>query len=93
MRVGKSYFDTRVYDEYTLPAGVYDALIIEIGEAKGKNWWCVLFPSICVGACTGLDETASENAANIAENGEKFVVKFKIVELYEDIKTKISRWL
>lgn len=91
--VGKSYFDTRIYDEYTLPAGTYDALKIEIGEAEGQNWWCVLFPSICVGACSNLNESASDSAANIAENGEKYVVKFKIVEIYEEIKIKISSWL
>ena len=88
--VGKTYFDTRVYDEYTLPAGEYNALRVEIGKAEGKNWWCVLFPSICVGACVGLDETA-QKGAEIARNGDKYIVKFKIVEVYEDIKSKIFR--
>ncbi len=40
-------FDTREYDTFSLPAGVYDSLRIEIGEAEGKNWWCVAFPSLC----------------------------------------------
>lgn len=41
-------FDTRVYDTFTLPAGVYNALRIVIGEGQGKNWWCVVFPSLCI---------------------------------------------
>ena len=41
-------FDTRVYDTFTLPAGIYDALRITIGEGEGRNWWCVVFPSLCM---------------------------------------------
>ena len=41
-------FDTRVYDSFTLPAGIYKALRIVIGEGSGKNWWCVVFPAFCV---------------------------------------------
>ena len=40
-------FPTRVYGEYTLQSGVYDALIVELGEAKGDNWWCVIYPPLC----------------------------------------------
>ena len=43
----KKEFDTREYDTFTLPAGLYDSVCIEIGEAEGKNWWCVVFPGLC----------------------------------------------
>ena len=43
-------FDTRVYDTFALPAGVYEALRITIGEGKGHNWWCVTFPGLCLPA-------------------------------------------
>ena len=46
--VGKSSFPTRVYENITLPAGEYDALRVVIGEGKGKNWWCVMFPPLCI---------------------------------------------
>ena len=46
---GKSDFPTKAYGNVTLPAGSYEALKIEIGEAKGKNWWCVIFPPLCFG--------------------------------------------
>ncbi len=40
-------FETRVYDTFTLPAGIYDSLRIVIGSGEGKNWWCVIFPTLC----------------------------------------------
>ena len=43
-------FDTRYYDTFTLPSGVYEALRITIGEGEGKNWWCVVFPTLCIPA-------------------------------------------
>lgn len=48
--LGMEEYPTREYDTFTLPAGVYDSLIVSIGEAKGQNWWCVVFPSLCLPA-------------------------------------------
>ncbi len=48
--LAKEEFDTRYYDTFTLPAGVYDSLRIQLGDAKGKNWWCVVFPTLCLPA-------------------------------------------
>lgn len=55
----REMFDTRAYDTFTLPAGIYDALRITIGDGEGENWWCVVFPTFCLGATT-------ENFADIA---------------------------
>ena len=53
-------FSARVYDTFTLPAGLYEALRITIGEGEGRNWWCVVFPSLCLPATSeGFEETAS----------------------------------
>ena len=52
-------FDTRVYDTFSLPSGLYDALRIEIGNGDGKNWWCVVFPSLCVPATSDDFQTVS----------------------------------
>ena len=46
-------FPTRVYEQYTLPAGEYTALIIELGKAEGDNWWCVVYPPLCFTATQG----------------------------------------
>ncbi len=48
--VENTMFPTRVYEDFTLPAGNYDALCIVIGEGKGRNWWCVLYPDVCLRA-------------------------------------------
>ena len=56
----KEAFDTRVYDTFSLPSGVYQALRIVIGEGKGHNWWCVVFPGLCVPAASeGFADTAA----------------------------------
>ena len=53
-------FAARVYDTFTLPAGVYDALRITIGQGEGKNWWCVVFPGLCIPATSeGFEAAAS----------------------------------
>lgn len=58
--ITEMYFDTRHYDGYTLPAGKYDALRIRIGKAEGHNWWCVLYPGICLSAAEERDQKARE---------------------------------
>ena len=52
-------FPTRDYDTFSLPAGVYKALRVVIGEGTGKNWWCVVFPQLCMGIGADFVETAS----------------------------------
>ncbi|MEE0839555.1 MAG: stage II sporulation protein R [Acutalibacteraceae bacterium] len=84
--VGDSYFGNREYDDFTLPAGTYESLNIRIGEANGKNWWCVCFPAVCIGAACDLRDGVSNDSAEIAEQSEKLEIKFKTVEIYEEIK-------
>lgn len=87
--LGDSYFETREYDTFTLPAGNYRSLIIKLGEAKGKNWWCVVFPSVCVPAAAEQDLRTSVNdeSATVAEQSDRYIIKFKTVEIYEKIKS------
>lgn len=47
IKIAREEFPTRTYEGYTLNSGVYDALIVELGEAKGNNWWCVIYPPLC----------------------------------------------
>ncbi len=70
----KESFPTRVYGEYTLPNGVYDALIVELGEAKGDNWWCVVYPPLCFAG-------GNLTAGNI-------IYKSKIAEIIKEWKNK-----
>lgn len=88
--VDKEYFNTREYEEITLPSVIYNALKIEIGEAKGRNWWCVMFPAICLPAVSEseMTEVLDEEEMELIHSGSKFEVRFKIVEIYEKIKSK-----
>ncbi len=85
-------FDTRVYDDFTLPAGEYDALRIVIGEGKGHNWWCVLYPAVCVpSAQDDIGSALNDGETEIVTESDKYVVKFKIVEIFESI-ANFFRW-
>lgn len=89
-RVTNSYFNTRNYENFTLPAGNYDALEIKIGSGKGENWWCVIFPMLCIGTSSknkNLDKTFNKNEKNIICNRKKkYAINFRIVEIYQLVK-------
>ncbi len=90
VEVAPSDFSTRVYsDNLTLPAGKYMAVRVLLGDAKGQNWWCVCFPNVCMGsAAKEVDTVLDSNGQRVVKNGQRFKVKFKIVEIYEQIKAK-----
>lgn len=85
-RITNKFFDTRYYDEFTMPAGMYDTLEITIGEAKGKNWWCVMYPSLCVGASSkiSMKEDLDDDEYDVITSSD-VVYKFKVVEYYEKL--------
>ncbi len=90
--VQKDYFKTRTYDDsVTLPAGYYTAVKVIIGEGKGENWWCVMFPPMCLPAAKAeceIDDVLNKEENNIVSNGEKYKLKFKILEIYEEFIKK-----
>ena len=61
-------FDERVYGSITMPSGRYRALRIKIGKAEGHNWWCVMYPPLCLPAACGSSEEEGETAADTLEN-------------------------
>lgn len=96
INIDNFYFPTKNYGDITLPAGFYDALRVEIGEAKGKNWWCVMFPSLCfIDVSSGIvDDSAKENLEkNLEEESYSIIsdkdnseikLKFKLIELFAE---------
>ena len=87
------YFTTRVYDDFTMPAGEYLALKIILGEGAGHNWWCVMFPPLCLPAATekcDIDAFFGENGADIIESSPEYEIRFKIVEVFESLLSKIK---
>ena len=88
-------FSTRVYDTFTLPAGVYDALRITIGEGEGKNWWCVVFPGLCLPtSAEGFAETASCAGFSDTLTGTlegEYQVRFWILEVWGSVENFLHR--
>ncbi len=86
------YFETREYDGFIMPAGKYKALKIILGEGKGHNWWCVMFPPLCLPAAKqngDIDAFFTEEGAEIISNQDKYIMKFKIIEIIEGIKERL----
>lgn len=83
VRLCEEYFNTRYYGSVTMPAGKYTSLQVEIGKADGENWWCVLYPSLCVGTSTdykSFEEDLTPSECSVVSSGNKYEFKFKIVE-------------
>lgn len=82
------YFPTRDYGDFRLPAGRYRTLRVTLGEGAGKNWWCVVFPSLCLPAATQEEAllTLPEGERQVVEGGQDVRVKLKAVELWESLR-------
>lgn len=77
------YFTTRQYDTVTLPAGTYRAVRVTIGEGRGQNWWCVMYPPLCVGSGADLSDALSAGQQDYVQGGERYRVRFWLVEWVE----------
>ena len=93
----ESWFPTKEYTDFALPAGNYIALKVTIGEGSGQNWWCVVFPPLCLGSVTEqVEETALAGGLTEGEvslitgENEGYVVKFKAIELWEGFQHWIT---
>ena len=96
VEIGNFSFPTKTYGDISIPAGSYDALRVKIGEAKGQNWWCVMFPPLCfVNVSSGIvpdeskkvleDELSEEEYSIISDtNSAEIKFKFKIIELFQN---------
>lgn len=89
--VTDEFFPTRHYDGITLPAGRYRALRVVIGEGNGHNWWCIVFPALCLPAAQEDDVMSAlpqEQRGLVESQGVH--VKFKVVEMYEELKNWLA---
>ncbi|TWI59775.1 stage II sporulation protein R [Halalkalibacter nanhaiisediminis] len=86
-------FPTKLYGNLVYPAGMYDAVLITLGEGKGENWWCVLFPPLCFlemanGEAVEADRATSTETEEQPANDE-VEVSFFVVELFESLVERI----
>lgn len=87
--VAEEYFATRCYENFTMPAGVYTAVRVNIGSAQGQNWWCVMFPPLCLPAASeAADAFFTDGEMKVVSSSPEYEPRFKIVELYEKIKNR-----
>ncbi|MBR5164623.1 MAG: stage II sporulation protein R [Ruminococcus sp.] len=89
-------FDVRTYGDITMPAGTYRALRVKIGSAQGHNWWCVMYPSLCVpAACEVTDDKQEElekfgdEELDILYEPEKYEIRFAIWDKFAEIRKKL----
>lgn len=82
----KETFGTRLYDTFRLPAGLYEALQVTIGEGEGQNWWCVAFPTLCVPATSeGFEDVAAgagfpERLSDALQEQESCSIRFFLLD-------------
>ena len=81
----KEWYTTRYYEDFTLPRGYYTSLKIVIGEGKGQNWWCVMYPPMCLDAAKGAPVYTESEMGLIAG---KYNLKFKLLELLSECSGK-----
>lgn len=104
IKIGTFDFPTKQYGDISFPAGSYDALRIEIGEAKGQNWWCVMFPPLCFVDMTSgvVPEESKETLESSLSSEEEYILinddksndlqfKFKLVEFFQNVKIKTAQ--
>lgn len=94
--LSRAAFTTRVYDTFSLPAGCYDSLKIQIGQASGQNWWCVVFPALCipkttqevsdVAASSGFDDSLT----NTLTEKHGYKIRFFILDWFGQIENLFS---
>lgn len=90
---GNYFFPMKTYNGFSLPAGKYDAVKIEIGAAKGNNWWCVMFPPLCFVDATfdkGMLSSLSEEELSVISSAEGVNIKFKIVDFFQNSIHKVK---
>lgn len=88
-------FPSRDYDTFSLPAGKYTSLRVIIGAGNGHNWWCVIFPPLCLSTATDFannpGELTEEQIKLITSDEPAYILKFKSVELFEKLR-QIFGW-
>ena len=98
VEIGNFSFPTKEYGDIALPSGYYDALKVQIGNADGQNWWCVMFPPLCfIDITSGIIEDSSKETFKDNLSAEEYALisdsddvgikfKFKIVEFFKNVK-------
>ena len=90
--LSQEYYPTRNYEKFSLPAGKYQSLRVILGEGEGHNWWCVVFPPLCISAAEQEQavESMSEDVRGIVTEEDGYEYKFRILELWGELMELIG---
>ena len=85
--LSRESYPTKSYEGFTLPAGKYESLRITLGEGKGHNWWCIVFPPVCLSASQGdtLEQQLGEDDFRLVSEGEGYELRFRVLELWGEL--------
>lgn len=92
--LGPERYPTREYETFSLPAGVYTSLRVTLGAGEGHNWWCVIFPPLCVES--SLSDRAVETLSDgdvklITEDGDGYVLRFRLLDLWGKLTERLEK--
>ena len=90
--LGQERYPLRQYEGFTLPAGIYESLRVVLGEGEGQNWWCIVFPPLCIEAVTGdrLQSVMGREDYGIVTEEEGYILRFRILELWGELRNCFS---
>ena len=85
--LSRERYPTKRYEGFTLPAGKYESLRITLGEGKGHNWWCIVFPPVCLSASQGdtVEQQLGEEDFRLISEGEGYELRFRVLELWGEL--------
>lgn len=85
--LSRESYPTKSYEGFTLPAGKYDSLRVTLGQGKGHNWWCIVFPPVCLSASQSdtVEQQLGEEDFHLISDGEGYSLRFKALELWGEL--------
>jgi len=86
----EEFYPTRVYEDFALPAGEYTSLRVILADGAGQNWWCVVYPPLCTEIAMEAMDVLSDETQHIITQKDGYVYKFKILELFGELKAKLQ---
>ena len=89
--IDNSFFGTKDYGSFALPAGRYKALRVDLGRAEGENWWCAVYPSLCVSSSAKFDDFSDNEVKIITKESSAYEIRFKFYEIYRRLADALSK--
>ena len=85
--LSREHYPTKRYEGFTLPAGKYESLRVTLGEGKGHNWWCIVFPPVCLSASQGntVEQQLGEEDFRLISEGDGYALRFRALELWGEL--------